>query len=84
LLSGSYSGIGIRPDSVRYNADGQFNQSPDNRRMGALPEAMRAHIPGAAHLLPGRTKCRSLGCREVVAQATPDDLSYMEPPYQGV
>src|ERR1700723_2680727 len=24
--------------SVRYNADAAFNQSPDNRRMGALPE----------------------------------------------
>jgi DNA adenine methylase len=70
--------------SVRYNSNGQFNQSPDNRRMGALPETMRAHILGAARLLQGRTKCLSLGYREVLAQATPDDVIYMDPPYQGV
>jgi DNA adenine methylase len=70
--------------SVRYNSNGEFNQSPDNRRMGALPETMRAHILGASHLLRGRTKCLSLGYREVVAEATPDDLIYMDPPYQGV
>ena len=70
--------------AVRYNANGQFNQSPDNRRMGALPQTMRAHILGAARLLQGRTKCLSLGYRDVVAQATPNDLIYMDPPYQGV
>jgi len=69
---------------VRYNANGEFNQSPDNRRMGALPETMRAHILGASNLLQGRTKCLSLGYREVAAKATPDDLIYMDPPYQGV
>jgi hypothetical protein len=46
--------------AVRYNATGEFNQSPDNRRMGALPETMRAHIPGGSRLsgLPsaGNTK----------------------------
>ena len=70
--------------AVRYNANGQFNQSPDNRRMGALPETMRAHVLGAAHLLQGRTQCLSLAYLEVVAQATPDDVIYMDPPYQGV
>ncbi len=70
--------------SVRYNADGEFNQSPDNRRMGALPETMRAQILGASHLLRGRTRCLSLGYREALVQATADDLIYMDPPYQGV
>jgi DNA adenine methylase len=70
--------------SVRYNADGEFNQSPDNRRMGALPERMRAQILGASHLLRGRTRCLSLGYREAAAQATADDVIYMDPPYQGV
>ena len=40
--------------AVRYNANGQFNQSPDNRRMGALPETMRAHILGAARSAAGQ------------------------------
>jgi len=70
--------------SVRYNADGQFNQSPDNRRMGALPNTMREQALAASHLLRGKTECSSLDYKEVVAQATPDDLIYMDPPYQGV
>ena len=70
--------------SVRYNANGEFNQSPDNRRMGALPETMREHILGASHMLRGKTECSSLDYKDVVAKATPDDLIYMDPPYQGV
>jgi DNA adenine methylase len=70
--------------AVRYNANGEFNQSPDNRRMGALPETMREHILGASHLLRGKTECSSLDYKEVVAKATRDDLIYMDPPYQGV
>jgi DNA adenine methylase len=70
--------------SVRYNANGEFNQSPDNRRMGALPETMREHILGASHLLRGKTKLVCQDYREVVAQATADDLIYLDPPYQGV
>src|SRR5580765_181114 len=41
--------------AVRYNASGEFNQSPDNRRLGPLPETMRHHIFGAASLLKGKT-----------------------------
>lgn len=70
--------------SVRYNAIGEFNQSPDNRRMGALPSTMREQILGASHLLRGNTECLSADYREAVAQATPDDLIYLDPPYQGV
>src|SRR6266446_9398229 len=70
--------------SVRYNANGDFNQSPDNRRMGALPATMREQILGASHLLRGKTDFSSQDYREAVAPATPDDLIYMDPPYQGV
>lgn len=70
--------------SVRYNADGEFNQSPDNRRMGALPATMREHIFGASHLLKGKTEFSSVDYREAVTEAAPDDLVYMDPPYQGV
>ena len=70
--------------SVRYNADGEFNQSPDNRRMGALPETMREHILGASCLLRGKTDLLKLDYNEVVARATSDDLIYLDPPYQGV
>jgi DNA adenine methylase len=70
--------------SVRYNADGEFNQSPDNRRMGALPATLREHIFGASRLLQGRAECRSQDYKEVLADAAADDLIYLDPPYQGV
>jgi DNA adenine methylase len=70
--------------SVRYNAGGEFNQSPDNRRMGALPETMRLHILGASQLLRGKTACHAGDYREFAARATCDDLVYLDPPYQGV
>jgi DNA adenine methylase len=70
--------------AVRYNANGEFNQSPDHRRMGALPTTMRQHILGASYLLRGKRECSSLDYKEVVAKATPEDLIYLDPPYQGV
>jgi len=70
--------------SVRYNADGGFNQSPDNRRSGILPGTMRKNLLAASALLRGRTECFSLDYKEIVARATTEDLVYMDPPYQGV
>ena len=67
-----------------YNANGEFNQSPDNRRMGALPETMREQILGASRLLKGKTEYFSEDYREAIARASSDDLIYMDPPYQGV
>lgn len=70
--------------AVRYNAEGQFNNSPDNRRRGARPEVMRARIAGASKLLAGRTEVSACDYREVLAHCTPDDVIYMDPPYRGV
>jgi DNA adenine methylase len=70
--------------SVRYNSTGEFNQSPDNRRMGTLPETMRLQILGASRLLRGKTECITSDYKEIVAQGTRDDLIYLDPPYQGV
>ena len=70
--------------AVRYNANGGFNQSPDNRRMGMLPATMRENILATSALLRGRTECSSLDYKEVVANAATPDLIYMDPPYQGV
>lgn len=70
--------------SVRYNSNGEFNQSPDNRRMGALPSTMGDHILGASQLLKGKTKCTSEDYRTILRRANPEDLIYMDPPYQGV
>jgi len=70
--------------AVRYNADGGFNQSPDNRRMGMLPATMRENILATSSLLRGRTECSSLDYKAVIASATTLDLIYLDPPYQGV
>jgi DNA adenine methylase len=70
--------------AVRYNANGEFNQSPDNRRKGTHPETMRKHILSAAALLQGRTQIQHSDYRLLLADATPMDLVYLDPPYQGM
>jgi len=70
--------------SVRYNSHGEFNQSPDNRRLGMKPSTMRAQVIGASHYLKGRTTVSSVNYRDVFSGVTSDDLVYMDPPYQGV
>lgn len=70
--------------SVRYNRNGEFNQSADKRRHGTQPATMREHLIGASYLLRGRAVCEQRDYRDVLAGATPRDLVYMDPPYQGV
>jgi DNA adenine methylase len=70
--------------AVRYNAGGAFNNSPDNRRRGMRPDAMRRNLLRTAELLGGRTV---VGCRDyraALADAGPADVVYLDPPYQGV
>lgn len=70
--------------AIRYNREGQFNNSPDNRRKGARPETMRQRIVGASVLLQGRTRLESLDYAEILGGCDSSDLVYMDPPYQGV
>lgn len=70
--------------SVRYNANGEFNQSPDNRRKGRHPDAMGLDIHSASVLLSNKTRLLSQDYTEVLKFTTPDDVVYMDPPYQGV
>lgn len=70
--------------SVRYNSEGQFNQSPDNRRRGMNPETMRWHIIAASQLLKGKTRITDVDYRQALKNAKPEDIVYMDPPYQGV
>ena len=69
--------------SVRYNATGAFNQSPDNRRAGMRPSVMRRQILGVHGLLAGRASLSACDFRRVVLDSTPQDLVYLDPPYQG-
>ncbi len=70
--------------SVRYNADGLFNQSPDKRRYGTRPETMRENILGVSSLLKGKSVISSLGYEDVLTNVNENDVVYMDPPYQGV
>ncbi|MFN0132005.1 MAG: DNA adenine methylase [Phycisphaerales bacterium] len=70
--------------AIRYNSRGEFNNSPDNRRLGAVPDTMRRHILGASALLKNKSALSSVDYREVLESAKPGDLVYMDPPYQGV
>lgn len=70
--------------AVRYNAEGLFNQSPDKRRLGTRPETMKENIAVVSSLLRGKTIVTSLSYEDVLASVRPDDLVYMDPPYQGV
>lgn len=70
--------------AVRYNSNGEFNQSPDNRRKGAHPTLMRKHILGVSEVLRGETKCLSADYKQALQNVGKADLVYFDPPYQGV
>jgi len=70
--------------AIRYNSNGEFNNTPDNRRKGARPSEMRRRIEFAAELLRNRTELSAWDYRDVLAKCTKRDLVYMDPPYQGV
>ncbi|HEX9973147.1 MAG TPA: DNA adenine methylase [bacterium] len=70
--------------SIRYNAEGLFNQSPDNRRHGTIPATMRENIFGVSALLKGKSVISSLDYKDVLSNVNEDDVVYMDPPYQGV
>lgn len=69
--------------AVRYNADGNFNQSPDKRRKGRLPENMRYDILNVSNLLKDKVAFYSIDYEKILDMATEKDLVYMDPPYQG-
>jgi DNA adenine methylase len=70
--------------AVRYNAEGLFNQSPDKRRLGTRPETMKENIAAISALLRGKTIVTALSYEDVLANVRPEDVVYMDPPYQGV
>jgi DNA adenine methylase len=69
--------------AVRYNNQGDFNQSPDKRRLGRSPQAMREDILGVSQLLKDKSELYSYDYKTILELATINDLIYMDPPYQG-
>lgn len=70
--------------SVRYNTQGEFNQSADHRRKGMQPDTMQKHILTASALLHQRTMLQASDYHAILQQVTPTDIVYLDPPYQGV
>lgn len=70
--------------SVRYGANGHFNQSPDKRRNGTAPATLLKNIKEISMLLKGKCSFYSSDYREILQHAKRGDIIYMDPPYQGV
>jgi DNA adenine methylase len=69
--------------AVRYNQKtGEFNQGPDNRRLGARPDVVAARVSEVSELLRGASAYVS-DYAHFLLTAKPEDLVYMDPPYQG-
>ena len=70
--------------AIRYNSNGEFNNTPDNRRRGARPAEMSRRIHIASEFFRQRTRLTSWDYKKVFDECTEEDLVYMDPPYQGV
>ncbi len=70
--------------AIRYNANGEFNQSADNRRRGKNPSTMRQEILLLSHYLKNKAEFFSVDYSKILHMATPADIIYMDPPYQGI
>jgi DNA adenine methylase len=70
-------------NAVRFNAEGEFNQSPDKRRKGTRPILMRSELLAAHKFLSGRCETFCGDFSALCESAMPDDFFYLDPPYQG-
>lgn len=70
-------------NAVRFNRSGDFNQGPDNRRLGLKPEKLKREVDLMSKLLKDRIDIFGGDFRESISKATPSDLVYMDPPWQG-
>ena len=70
--------------AVRYNSNGEFNQSPDRRRHGTSPDRIEQNIHAVSRLLKGRSSFCSMDYHDILKQTQDGDVIYMDPPYQGI
>ncbi|MFZ4816103.1 MAG: Dam family site-specific DNA-(adenine-N6)-methyltransferase [Phototrophicaceae bacterium] len=69
--------------AVRYNHAGEFNQAPDKRRHGTHPAKVRQQLLQTAQILRG-TQLAASDYQPLLMQLAPEDVVYLDPPYQGV
>ena len=70
-------------NAPRFNRQGEFNQSHDKRRLGMHPNKMRQELLEASVLLHRCTRTRCGDFTMTLADATPEDIVYLDPPYEG-
>lgn len=69
--------------AIRFNSEGQFNQSADKRRRGMHPDRMSQNIHAVSSILSGKTTVRCSDYADLLDDAGPSDLVYLDPPWQG-
>lgn len=70
-------------NAVRFNSEGNFNQSEDKRRLGRAPKEMRKQLVNTSLLLKRKIALFSNDYPDILSMANENDLIYMDPPYQG-
>ena len=69
--------------AIRYNRNGEFNNTADHRRRGARPDTMRDNIVRAARLFSGKARVVNADYLVTLRDADASDVIYLDPPYQG-
>jgi len=68
--------------AIRYSSSGAFNQSADNRRLGARPQVVHDRLVRTANTMCN-TVVSSDSFETLLFNAQPNDVVYLDPPYQG-
>lgn len=68
---------------MRYNSNGELNQSCDKRRYGTKPNVIANNALAISGLLKDKASFSNLDYKDVLSRAQKGDLVYMDPPYQG-
>lgn len=69
--------------AIRYNKNGEFNNTADHRRRGIRPVTLRDNIVRTASLFVGRSTVFNADYLETLRDAGTSDVIYLDPPYQG-
>lgn len=72
--------------SIRYNSAGEFNQSPDNRRLGTHPKTLAKRISFISKTMTMKcvTQVTSMDYQNMLSFYESGQVWYLDPPYEGV
>ena len=70
--------------AIRYDSVGEFNQSPDNRRLGTRPAELARRLRKISSVMKSCTFTSSIDYRDLIHRYEPGQVWYMDPPYEGV